>query len=506
MKYGLAAVLLAHLPFLGLALCGTAVSLAQISFWEEYRDEKHLRLSRDLLGTFLFHPIFLFATLILPFPLLFLICRRVFVEPGFLPWSYWMVPFGALVAGWIFLFALRSGIVRSADRRPSGFRAGAAGLLSLLLASFLLFVLLGTFLKPENLPLMRKNPIFILSWNSVASFLLFLAISLGFTGSVLFFIADRVGKKGKEDPGDPEYVRLTGRRLALCGAFAVPPLIVLTLLSIPATALSQEVFGFFAAVVILAMPAGLALALFPEKTAGKPALGIPVLYFLMFFAISLGSRAMGENSLFGWPAPEKKAPVAGISMGPDSIEIPQAAEPGLEKGRAIFGSACRACHLFETRIVGPPMKEVLPKYSGEPDRLKRFIKEPEKVDPAYPLMPLLGLKEDELEAVTGYLLGSIGEKLPPKEKPSPEAAAIENGKAVFESVCAGCHRFDTKVVGPALNEVVPNYAGNVEWLKNFIRNPVKKNPAYPSMPNLGLKEEDIDAVARYLVSQTGKGG
>jgi hypothetical protein len=54
--------------------------------------------------------------------------------------------------------------------------------------------------------------------------------------------------------------------------------------------------------------------------------------------------------------------------------------------------------------------------------------------------------------------------------------------------------------------VVPKYAGDVEKLKGFIRNPAKVNPDYPSMPNLGLPEEEIDAVARFLIEEASGGG
>jgi cytochrome c len=53
---------------------------------------------------------------------------------------------------------------------------------------------------------------------------------------------------------------------------------------------------------------------------------------------------------------------------------------------------------------------------------------------------------------------------------------------------------------------VPKYQGDVEKLKRFIGNPVKVNPGYPAMPNLGLKEEEIDAVARYLLEKVKGGG
>ncbi len=88
---------------------------------------------------------------------------------------------------------------------------------------------------------------------------------------------------------------------------------------------------------------------------------------------------------------------------------------------------------------------------------------------------------------------------PPAAQPVKEAVAA--GQAVFESVCAGCHRFDQRVVGPPLNAVLGKYRGDLDGLKAFIRNPAKINPDYPQMPSLGLGEERLDAVARYLLDK-----
>jgi cytochrome c551/c552 len=86
-----------------------------------------------------------------------------------------------------------------------------------------------------------------------------------------------------------------------------------------------------------------------------------------------------------------------------------------------------------------------------------------------------------------------------------DAAALEKGMKVFDAVCSVCHRFDAKVVGPPLNEVVPKYQGDLEKLKKFIRDPVKVNPALPAMPKPAIKEDEVDAVARYLLSKVKSG-
>ncbi|BCR03289.1 hypothetical protein DESUT3_03580 [Desulfuromonas versatilis] len=87
--------------------------------------------------------------------------------------------------------------------------------------------------------------------------------------------------------------------------------------------------------------------------------------------------------------------------------------------------------------------------------------------------------------------------------PAPSAAAAD-GEAVFQRICAGCHAFDRRVVGPPLNSVLGKYQGRLAELKGFIRKPVKINPDYPSMPQLGLAEPEIDAVARYLLQRAGE--
>ena len=47
--------------------------------------------------------------------------------------------------------------------------------------------------------------------------------------------------------------------------------------------------------------------------------------------------------------------------------------------------------------------------------------------------------------------------------------------------------------------VNPKYAGKEAQLIAFIRNPVKVDPAYPQMPNPGLKPNEADAIAKYLL-------
>lgn len=82
--------------------------------------------------------------------------------------------------------------------------------------------------------------------------------------------------------------------------------------------------------------------------------------------------------------------------------------------------------------------------------------------------------------------------------------AVINAKELYDIRCSSCHRFDQKLVGPAHLDVLPKYAGKEAQLVAFIRNPVKVDPAYPPMPNLGLKPQEAEAVAKYLLEELEK--
>ncbi|MCE1189886.1 MAG: c-type cytochrome [Ignavibacteria bacterium] len=79
-----------------------------------------------------------------------------------------------------------------------------------------------------------------------------------------------------------------------------------------------------------------------------------------------------------------------------------------------------------------------------------------------------------------------------------------SGADIFKNKCSACHRFDTKLVGPPYKETLPKYNGDIDKLAEFIKNPVKKNPAYPAMPNQGLKPVEVRAIARYILQEVKK--
>ena len=144
-------------------------------------------------------------------------------------------------------------------------------------------------------------------------------------------------------------------------------------------------------------------------------------------------------------------------------------------------------------------------------------------------MPHFGLSDEEIEALTIYLLSLTANDYPASyvtpapPEPSPAfTSEVEHGKAVFEKFgCAACHGMggvggrknpNAGLGGevPPLLYVKAYYGNDSENLKNLIRNgrqPVPRaNPARPNPPLYmpawkdRISEAELDALVTYLFS------
>ncbi len=86
-----------------------------------------------------------------------------------------------------------------------------------------------------------------------------------------------------------------------------------------------------------------------------------------------------------------------------------------------------------------------------------------------------------------------------KEEAGVKEVVVISGKSIYDNKCSACHRFDQKLVGPAYSNVLPKYEGKRDQLIDFILNPRKINPELPTMPNQGLKPNEAEAIADYIV-------
>ena len=79
------------------------------------------------------------------------------------------------------------------------------------------------------------------------------------------------------------------------------------------------------------------------------------------------------------------------------------------------------------------------------------------------------------------------------------ASVTFTGEDIYTARCFACHLFDQKKVGPPYFKTIPKYEGKKAELVAFILNPIKVDPAYPPMPNQGLRPAEADSIASYII-------
>ncbi|MBS0612227.1 MAG: right-handed parallel beta-helix repeat-containing protein [Proteobacteria bacterium] len=89
------------------------------------------------------------------------------------------------------------------------------------------------------------------------------------------------------------------------------------------------------------------------------------------------------------------------------------------------------------------------------------------------------------------------------DKPAPPRvlSAEDRGKLVYSSVCAGCHAYNVRMIGPPTQILQVLYAGNPQGIADYIAHPVKKRDDFPPMPPQAHLSSDLRlAVAKYMLS------
>jgi cytochrome c len=120
------------------------------------------------------------------------------------------------------------------------------------------------------------------------------------------------------------------------------------------------------------------------------------------------------------------------------------------------------------------------------------------------ILSVVGINIAALDSSTKLQFNHLAEKYDAyKQQLLIDAGAFTvtvSGEDIYNGRCIACHKFDQKLVGPPYNEVLPKYADNRAGLINFILNPTKVNPEYPSMPSQGLKPNEAEAIADYILN------
>ncbi len=91
---------------------------------------------------------------------------------------------------------------------------------------------------------------------------------------------------------------------------------------------------------------------------------------------------------------------------------------------------------------------------------------------------------------------TMAEPVPPRSMED-----LDQGELAYHGICAGCHAYNSRMIGPPTQILQALYMDNPEGIAEYIANPVKKRPDYPEMPPQNyLDEETRLAVAKYMLS------
>ena len=98
--------------------------------------------------------------------------------------------------------------------------------------------------------------------------------------------------------------------------------------------------------------------------------------------------------------------------------------------------------------------------------------------------------------VSTYLLDEPAERR--------EIAAEDMGKRAYYGVCAGCHSYSVKMIGPPTQIIQALYMDNPQGIVDYITNPTKKRDDYPEMPPQNYLSEDVRMAAAEFMLQIEK--
>ncbi|NCF14632.1 MAG: cytochrome-c peroxidase [Gammaproteobacteria bacterium] len=82
-----------------------------------------------------------------------------------------------------------------------------------------------------------------------------------------------------------------------------------------------------------------------------------------------------------------------------------------------------------------------------------------------------------------------------------EIAAEDMGKRAYYGVCAGCHSYNIKMVGPPTQIIQALYMDNPQGIVDYITSPTKKRDDYPEMPPQNYLSEDVRMAAAEFMLQ-----
>ncbi|WP_116368102.1 parallel beta-helix domain-containing protein [Parahaliea mediterranea] len=103
--------------------------------------------------------------------------------------------------------------------------------------------------------------------------------------------------------------------------------------------------------------------------------------------------------------------------------------------------------------------------------------------------------ECEFDTTMNVASYTLPERVPPRNKEH-----METGKLVYYGICAGCHAYNSRMIGPPTQIIQALYMDDPEGIAAYAANPVKKRDDYPEMPPQShLDAKSLQAAAEFML-------
>lgn len=279
-------------------------------------------------------------------------------------------------------------------------KAGKFGVIFLLIAAYLFAG--ATKLAEDTARWSAGKEVFtsIFSIGTLAYFVLIVCLSVLAASSVVLYFYFRPNNEYAGDETNLSAIKDFASRNGLITSLLIPILISFIVISFGVSALSYSIFLLVVVVFMLIILISSLFYLMMKNSSTQYSLTILFLIIILFMSIvGVNIAAFDTATQLQFNQLAKK-----YDVYHQQILIESGAAVVTVSGKDIYNGRCIACHKFDTKLVGPPYNEVLPKYAEDRTSLIKFVLNPVKVNPDYPPMPNQGLKPNEAEAIADYIL------------------------------------------------------------------------------------------------------
>jgi cytochrome c len=411
-RYLMILVMFLHVPYAGMLVGSALLSVLINMFHLHNPSENFSRFSREMLDHLAVRKTPALVLGVLPLLSLILLNVHWFAGANFPFLPYLCAALVLIIAGFILLIGYRSGFNGGRAGTLPHILTGGAGVALLFAGYFLLLSSLTLLNAPGKWAFIDRLRDVIFTWNSIWKFTQFIMLSVASAGiGILFFFFRWPGKNVDANSNFGRLAKYFASGSALAGALLLAPVSFFFHVTSPVAAMSLQVYAVWIGVLFLLMVVCMYLLAILWSGNTRHGTLVFILFLLSVLGLITGDQLAVENADKEHTLQLVEKAEAARSEREEAMQMATAKSGAKEgEGKKLYEAKCTACHAFDRRLVGPPHREVIPKYKDNFDGLVAFLRHPSKKDPDYPPMPNLGLSEAEARAIAKYLFEEIIKK------------------------------------------------------------------------------------------------